>query len=120
MTLANGRNRAEAFFARVDRYTAWSSAILLFLHVVSGFGMTNPDFVGRLTGGLVSWRVAYDMHGMLHIPLIVVFTIHTFTGIRRILLRRTKRRRMSAWVAVGLGALVMAYLLSIALSPTGL
>lgn len=112
--------RAESVFARIDRYSAWLSGILLFLHVISGFGMTNPELVTRLTGGLVSWRVAYDMHGVLHIPLIVVFTIHTFMGIRHILLRKTKRKRMTAWVAAGLGAIVMAYLLTIALSPGGL
>ena len=119
-TLARGQHRAERAFAQLDRYAAWLSAILLFLFFISGFGMTKPELVSRLTGGLITWRVAYDLHNLLHIPLMVTFTIHTFTGIRRVLLRRTKSRRSTAWVAAGLGVLVLAFLLTLALSPTGL
>jgi len=119
-TLAKGQHRGERAFAKIDRYAAWLSAVLLFLLIVSGFGMTKPELVNRLTGGLITWRVAYDMHDALHIPLILTFIVHTFTGIRRALLRRTKSRRMTAWVAAGLGALVLAFLLTLALSPTGL
>ena len=67
----------------------------------------------------MSWRVAYDMHNALHIPLMITFAIHTFTGVRRAMLRRTKQRRMAAWIAVSLGLAVLAYLLILALSPTG-
>jgi len=119
-TLAKGQHRAERAFAKLDRYAAWLSAVLLLLFFVSGFGMTKPALVNQLTGGLITWRVAYDLHNLLHIPLMVTFTVHTFTGVRRALLRRTKRRRLTAWVAAGLGVAVLAFLLTLALSPTGL
>ena len=106
--------------ARVDRYAAWLSAILLFLYVVSGFGMTKPDLVPSMTGGLVSWRVAYDMHNVLHIPLLIVFTFHTFTGLRRALARTTRRSRPAAWIAAGLGLIILGYLLTLALYKSGL
>ncbi|TFH07951.1 MAG: hypothetical protein E4H08_08665 [Candidatus Atribacteria bacterium] len=67
----------------------------------------------------MTWRVAYDMHNLLIIPIIITFILHTFTGLRRALARRTKRRRGSAWVAAGAGAAVLAYLLVLALAPTG-
>ena len=118
-TLAKGKRRAERAFAQIDRYVAWVSALLLFLFFISGFGMTKPELVSRFTGGLVSWRVAYDMHHALQIPLMLAFTIHTFSGLRRALLRRTKRRRRTTWIAAGLGLVVLAYLLILALSPTG-
>jgi cytochrome b subunit of formate dehydrogenase len=118
-TLAKGQIRAERVFAHIDRYAAWLSAILLFLFLVSGFGMTKPDFVSRATAGLITWRVAYDMHSLLYIPLMITFTVHTFTGLRRALARRTKRRRKSAWVAASLGTAVLAYLLILAFAPTG-
>ena len=120
-TLAKGHHRAERAFARIDRYAAWLSALLLFLFFVSGFGMTKPDLVHRMTGGLMTWRVAYDLHNSLFIPLMSVFIIHTFTGVRRAMLRKTtKSRRGAAWVAGGLGSIVPAYLLFLALSPSGL
>ena len=114
------RRSVERVLARIDRYTAWLSAILLFLYFVSGFGMTKPDLVPSMTGGLVSWRVAYDMHNVLHIPLLVVFTFHTFTGVRRALARTTRRSRLAAGIAAGLGLAVLGYLLTLALYKTGL
>jgi cytochrome b subunit of formate dehydrogenase len=114
------RRSIERALARIDRYAAWLSAILLFLYFVSGFGMTKPDLVPRMTGGLVSWRVAYDMHNVLHIPLLVVFTFHTFTGLRRALARATRRSRLAAWVAAGLALAILGYLLTLALSKSGL
>ena len=119
-TLAKGQSLAERAFSRIDRYVAWLSALLLFLFFVSGFGMTKPDLVGSLTGGVVNWRVAYDMHRVLQIPLMLAFTFHTFAGLRRVLLRRTQRRRMTAWIAAGVGVVVLTFLLILALSPTGL
>jgi|GEM_PF-950705 cytochrome b subunit of formate dehydrogenase len=116
-TLGKGQHRAERAFAQLDRYVAWASALLLFLFFISGFGMTKPDLVSSLTGGLVTWRVAYDMHNTLQIPLMLAFTIHTFSGLRRALLRRTKRRRATAWIAAGIGLAVLGYLLTLALSP---
>lgn len=118
--VAKGQHRAERAFAKLDRYSAWLSAVLLLLFFVSGFGMTKPALVSQLTGGLITWRVAYDLHNLLHIPLMVTFTVHTFTGVRRALLRRTKQRRTTAWIAAGLGVVVLAFLLTLALSPTGL
>ena len=127
-TAANGPSRArpavggslERMLVRLDRYAAWSSAALLFLYFVSGFGMTKPDLVRSMTGGLISWRVAYDMHNVLHIPLVVVFTFHTFTGVRRALHRATRRRRLAVWTAAGFGLVVLGYLLTLALYRTGL
>jgi len=118
--VAKGQHRAERAFAKLDRYAAWLSAVLLLLFFVSGFGMTKPALVNQLTGGLITWRVAYDLHNLLHIPLMVTFTVHTFTGVRRALLRRTKQRRTTAWIAAGLGVVVLAFLLTLALSPAGL
>ena len=114
------RRSVERVLARIDRYAAWFSAILLFLYFVSGFGMTKPDLVPSMTGGLISWRVAYDMHNVLHIPLLVLFTFHTFTGVRRALTRTTRRRGPAAWIAVVLGLIVLGYLLTLALHKSGL
>lgn len=114
------RRGLEQALARLDRYAAWLSAALLFLYFVSGFGMTKPDLVSTMTGGLVSWRVAYDMHNVLHIPLVFVFTFHTFTGLRRALLRTTKRARVAAWIAALLGLVVLGYLLTLIFFASGL
>jgi cytochrome b subunit of formate dehydrogenase len=111
--------RKERIFLWIDRSAAWFSAGLVFLYFLSGFGMTKPDFVHQVTGGLITWRVSYDMHNVLEIPLIVVFLFHTFMGVRRTLLRRTKHRRTAAWTALSAGTLMLGFLLVLALGPTG-
>ncbi len=118
-TLAKWQIKMERVFVTIDRYAAWLSAVLLFLFLVSGYGMTKPDFVLRATGGLITWRVAYDMHNLLILPIIGTFILHTFSGFRRALMRRTKRRRGSTWIAVGFGVAVLAYLLVLVFAPTG-
>jgi succinate dehydrogenase hydrophobic anchor subunit len=118
-TLARGRHPVERAFVFVDRYAAWLSAILLFLFFLSGFGMDKPAFLSRVTGGLITWRVSYDMHTLLDIPLMVVFSIHTISGIRRALLRHTKRRARTAWVAAGVGTAMFGFLLMLVFAPTG-
>ena len=67
----------ERWLSRIDRLAAWGSAALLFLYLVSGFGMTKPILIERMTAGVINWRVAYDLHNNLHIPLIVGFTLHS-------------------------------------------
>ena len=105
----------ERWLSRIDRTAAWVSALLLLLYLVSGFGMTKPGLVERATGGLVSWRVAYDMHNILHIPLIVVFAIHTITGIRRSLIRTTRSKRIAGLIAAPVGVVFAGYLLFLSL-----
>ena len=118
MTLARGRRSAERFLTGIDRLSAWSSAVLLFLFLVSGLGMTRPELVGRISGGVLTWRVAYDLHNSLYIPLMIVFTLHTFLGVRRMLIRSTRRRRAASWVAAGLGTAVLVLLLTLGLTPS--
>ena len=109
--------RGERLFSIIDRYAAWFSALLLFLFLVSGFGMTKPALVDQWTAGVITWRVAYDMHNVLYYPLIFVFTLHTFFGLRRATLRRTRSKRVATWLAVILGGIVLAFLLNLAFAP---
>jgi cytochrome b subunit of formate dehydrogenase len=98
---------------RLDRYAAWLSALLLLLFLISGFGMTKPVLVGRMTGGLITWRVAYDMHNLLHIPLIVGFAIHTFMGLRRALTRTTRRKKLAGAISAAVALVVLGFLLTL-------
>ena len=85
-----------------------------------GFGTTKLDLVSRMTEGLVSWRVAYDMHSVLHVPLLVAFTSHTFADLRCALARTTRRSRLAAWLGAELGLIILGCLLRPALSRSGL
>lgn len=99
----------------IDRAAAWLSAALLLLYLISGFGMTKPLLVEQLTGGVITWRVAYDMHNLLHVPLIIGFTIHTFMGLRRAITRLTRRRGLALTIALVAGAGILSFLLMLSL-----
>ena len=114
-SVTSRRITVERSLLWVDRSAAWLSALLLVLYVVSGFGMTKPLLVESMTGGLITWRVAYDMHNLLHIPLIVGFTIHTFMGLRRAVLRVTRKRHLAAGLAMGFALVVLGFLLTLSL-----
>jgi hypothetical protein len=86
--------RIEWLLSRLDNVAAWLSAAVLFLYIVSGYGLTRPE----------------SIHNGLYIPLLVVFVFHTFTGLRRALIRTTKRKVVAGWIAVGAGTLALAYL----------
>jgi len=107
------RISVERWLSRLDRLAAWLSAALLLLYLVSGFGMTKPILIERMTGGLINWRVAYDLHNGLHVPLIIGFTLHTFMGLRRSMIRLTKRKALAGAVAVTTAGLVLAFLLTL-------
>jgi len=102
--------RLERVLSFVDRFAAWGSAAILVLYVVSGFGLTRAEHVGSLTGGLLNRRSAFTLHNNLYIPLLVFFGFHTFMGLRRALIRTTRQKSLAGWVAVGVGAVVVAYL----------
>jgi succinate dehydrogenase hydrophobic anchor subunit len=106
-----GRIRIEWGLARLDHASAWVSAVVLILYIVSGYGMTRATETQSLTGGLMTPARAFALHNGLFIPLLVTFVFHTFMGMRRALVRATKKKRAAGWIAAGTGALVLAYFL---------
>ena len=102
--------RLEWLLSRLDNVTAWLSAAVLFLYIVSGYGLTRPESIVRLTGGIMTPGLAYAIHNNLYLPLLVVFVFHTVMGLRRALLRATRRKLIAGWIAAGAGGLALAYL----------
>ncbi len=103
--------RLEWLLARLDHAAAWVSALILVLYIVSGFGMTRADPTQALTGGLINPGRAYILHNNLYIPLLITFAFHTFMGLRRALIRATRKKLVAGWVAAGAGLLALGYFL---------
>ncbi len=102
--------RLEALLVRLDRVAAWASAAILVLYIVSGFGLTRGAATQSLTGGWMTPERAYTLHNQLYGPLLVTFAFHTVMGLRRALVRVTRRRALAGALAAGLGAVAVAYL----------
>jgi len=101
--------RWDRILARLDHAAAWASAAILVLYIVSGYGITQAAQTQSLTGGLVTPSRAYALHNNLYIPLLVTFAFHTVMGLRRALIRATRRKVVAGWAAAGAGALALAY-----------
>lgn len=102
--------RLERVLSVFDRFTAWGSTAILVLYVVSGFCLTRAEHVTSLTGGVVNRGFAFTLHNNLYIPLLAFFGFHAFMGLRRALIRTTRRKPLAGWIAVGAGAVVVGYL----------
>jgi hypothetical protein len=102
--------RIEWLLSRFDNVAAWLSAAVLFLYVMSGYGLTRPEPTVRLTAGIMTPDLAYAIHNHLYIPLLVVFVFHTVMGLRRALIRATRRKLVAGWITAGVGSLALAYL----------
>ncbi len=105
------RIRLERLLARIDHAAAWASALILVLYIVSGYGMTRGAQAQALTGGLITPTRAFLLHNNLYIPLLVTFAFHTVMGLRRAMIRATRKKLVAGWVAAGAGALALAYFL---------
>lgn len=106
-----GKIRWERLFSRLDHVAAWISALILVLYIVSGYGLTRADSTQALTGGLMNQGRAYALHNNLYIPLLITFAFHTFMGVRRALIRTTRKKLVAGWVTAGAGALALVYFL---------
>jgi succinate dehydrogenase hydrophobic anchor subunit len=101
--------RLEWLLSRVDHVAAWISAAIMVLYILSGYGMTQAARAQTLTGGLMTPGRAFTLHNNLYIPLLITFTFHTFMGLRRVLIRTTRRKLVAGWMTAGIGAVALVY-----------
>lgn len=69
-----------------DRARAWVAWLLLAVtavYLVSGFGITNQDIVGALTGGLLGKALAFRLHDVLWLPFIALLLLHVLWNVGR-------------------------------------
>ncbi len=51
-------------------------------YIISGYGITKPELINKLTFGMLSRGIAYDLHSSLIIPITLLFLIHAAIGIK--------------------------------------
>ncbi len=62
--------------------TAFILLFLIYLFILSGYGLINPRIVERYSLGLINYRVAVALHlnPILRLALIISSSIHGLTG----------------------------------------
>ena len=72
---------------RFNRLLAWFTLLLFAFLAISGFGMTNPGFTSRLTGGLFTPSLSMYLHANLAAPVLILLLIHFLIGIKAAVIR---------------------------------
>ncbi len=68
---------------RVRMLVAWLLLVVTVVYLLSGFGITNQDIVGPLTGGLLGKALAFRLHDVLWLPFIALLVLHVLWNIGR-------------------------------------
>ena len=55
---------------------AYASLVVIVLYVITGFGITKSETVMKLTFGILTKSVAFQIHNNLLIPLILLLIAH--------------------------------------------
>jgi len=70
--------------------THWLLLVVIIVYLVSGFGITEFRTVEALTLGLLTKSLAFKMHDVLLIPLLVLLSLHIFMSSFSRLLRKPR------------------------------
>ena len=68
----------------------WSLLSVALVFMISGFGITEFRTVESLTLGLLTKKLAFEIHEYLWIPFIVLLALHVLLSLARKWLRPTK------------------------------
>ena len=58
--------------------THWLLLVVIIVYLISGFGISEFRTVEALTSGLLTKSLAFKMHDVLLIPLLVLLSLHIF------------------------------------------
>lgn len=78
----------------LNRYTRqiiqYTLLLVLILYLISGFGITEFRVVEFLTFGVISKTVAFNLHNLLLIPMLILLIFHIVQGYLSRRLRTSK------------------------------
>jgi hypothetical protein len=72
---------------RFNYLLAWLTLVLFMIFTVTGYGITNPEMVSELTGGILSRGVSLNLHMMIAFPVLALLTVHIVIGAKSALNR---------------------------------
>ena len=81
----------------------WPTLVLFVAFVIVGYGITKPEIVNALTGGVLTRSVSIYLHTVLTAPVLILIMIHVLIDVKLALDRR----------GVGYGRLADALLITL-------
>jgi hypothetical protein len=62
---------------------AWLLLAVTVVYLLSGFGISNQEIVGPLTGGLLGKALAFRLHDVLWLPFLALLVLHVAWNVGR-------------------------------------
>ena len=75
------------YLLKLNRLFVWVLLFLLIIFILSGYGITNPELVEALTGGIVTRMSAIYLHRILDMPLLSLLMTHILIELKFALAR---------------------------------
>ena len=66
----------------LKRTLHWVFAVVIVLHIITGYGITHYRTVEKLTFGLLTKTLSFKLHIWLSIPVIVLLILHIYLVLR--------------------------------------
>jgi hypothetical protein len=102
----------DRFLTKLNRVLVWLTLVLFVVFTVSGYGITNPELIRELTGGVFTRAISLNLHLHLAFPVLALLTIHILIGAKSALTRwGVKQERLLNAFLILLGVFVAALLI---------
>jgi hypothetical protein len=76
----------------VRRTTAYLALSTVVAYIITGYGITQYQIVGRLTFGLLDKTISFKMHSYLIYPLIIFLIIHLYFALSIRYLKKNEKK----------------------------
>ncbi|MCW4052303.1 MAG: hypothetical protein NWE78_03705 [Candidatus Bathyarchaeota archaeon] len=67
---------------KVNRASVWILLLFMILMIITGYGLTKPNLIGFLSGGLIDHQAATYLHTMLNVPFAILLLTHVIIEIK--------------------------------------
>jgi hypothetical protein len=106
------RKANDRFLTKFNRVLVWLTLVLSVVFLISGYGITNPELIRELTGGVFTRAISLNLHLNLAFPVSALLTIHVLIGAKSALARwSVKQGRLLNVFLILLGIFTVTLLL---------
>lgn len=81
------RKANDRFLTKFNRVLVWLTLVLSVVFLISGYGITNPELIRELTGGVFTRAISLKLHLNLAFLVSALLTIHVLIGAKSALAR---------------------------------
>lgn len=102
---------------RINRLIVWLLLAFMILLTVTGYGLTKPNLMYSLTGGLIDYWTAQYLHSLLDMPLLLLLLVHVVIEIKFSFTRwGFKSRKLLKVLMLLLGSIFLVMILYVEVS----